>query len=97
VRQDAGEHHFSRPPTATTEADRGAIAEREVCLLEDQAPKWCELHHIVFWACGGTTSVDNGTLVCDAHHRLVHEGGWSITMSNGRPVWSPPSDARQAA
>jgi hypothetical protein len=33
-------------------------------------------HHIVHWADGGVTSMDNLILLCRHHHRLVHEGGF---------------------
>lgn len=37
------------------------------------------LHHIVHWADGGETSVENTLAICPYHHRLVHEHGYSIT------------------
>ncbi len=37
-----------------------------------------QIHHIVHWANGGTTSVENGVCLCHYHHTLVHEGGYSI-------------------
>ncbi len=39
-------------------------------------------HHVRHWADGGRTELDNLTLLCGAHHRRVHEGGWTI---RGRP------------
>jgi hypothetical protein len=54
-------------------------------------PAWCQAHHVIAWADGGPTSVDNGTLLCGHHHR-EHSGlGWSCAMINGTPHWSPPS------
>jgi hypothetical protein len=44
--------------------------------------RWLKAHHVVHWGHGGRTDLDNLVLVCHAHHRLVHEGGWSI---RGRP------------
>jgi hypothetical protein len=34
-----------------------------------------DAHHIEHWADGGATSLDNLTLLCSHHHRLLHEGG----------------------
>ena len=36
-------------------------------------------HHIQHWVHGGATSLDNLVMLCPYHHRLVHEGGWTIT------------------
>jgi hypothetical protein len=44
--------------------------------------RWVKAHHVRHWARGGGTDLDNLVLLCHAHHRLVHEGGWSI---RGRP------------
>jgi len=41
-----------------------------------QGRQWVDAHHIVHWANGGRTDLDNLVLLCDAHHRLVHEHGW---------------------
>ena len=35
-------------------------------------------HHRRHWARGGETSVDNLILLCTHHHRLLHEGGYTI-------------------
>ena len=35
-------------------------------------------HHIAHWAHGGPTSADNLVLVCTRHHRLLHEGGFTV-------------------
>jgi Domain of unknown function (DUF222)/HNH endonuclease len=45
--------------------------------------RWLKVHHIVHWARGGGTDLGNLILLCHAHHRAVHEGGWSI---RGDPV-----------
>jgi len=37
-----------------------------------------EAHHRRHWAHGGETSLDNLVLLCWRHHRLVHEGGYTI-------------------
>jgi hypothetical protein len=37
-----------------------------------------QAHHVQHWVEGGETSVDNLTLLCWFHHRLLHEGGYRI-------------------
>jgi len=37
-----------------------------------------DAHHRRHWASGGETSLDNLVLLCWQHHRLVHEGGYTI-------------------
>ena len=37
-----------------------------------------QAHHRHHWADGGQTSLDNLVLLCFHHHRLVHEGGYTI-------------------
>ena len=41
--------------------------------------KWLVIHHIVPWARGGPTDIDNLIRVCTTHHRRLHEGGWKVT------------------
>ncbi len=48
--------------------------------------RFVDAHHIRHWADGGDTSMDNLTLLCRHHHRLVHEGGFSVAMDVGGPV-----------
>ena len=38
-------------------------------------------HHIVHWADGGETSLENLVLLCRHHHHLVHEGGFTCEKS----------------
>ncbi len=40
-------------------------------------------HHIRHWLHGGETSLENLCLVCPTHHRMVHEGGWTISIEVG--------------
>jgi hypothetical protein len=44
---------------------------------------WLKAHHLVHWAAGGATNLDNLVLLCHAHHRLIHEGGW---RTSGHPA-----------
>ena len=40
-------------------------------------------HHIIPWAQGGETAMDNLVLLCPLHHRAVHEGGWKVEPDAG--------------
>ncbi|HEU4528423.1 MAG TPA: DUF222 domain-containing protein [Actinomycetota bacterium] len=48
---------------------------------------WCDAHHVVHWAEGGATSIGNLVLLCRRHHRLVHEGRFSVEIVGARPVF----------
>ncbi|WP_162458588.1 HNH endonuclease signature motif containing protein [Pseudactinotalea suaedae] len=37
-------------------------------------------HHIVHWADGGRTDLDNLVLLCGQHHRLLHEGEYTLAL-----------------
>ena len=43
-------------------------------------------HHVIHWADGGTTKLDNLVLLCRRHHGLVHEGGFTVA-SDGAGGW----------
>jgi hypothetical protein len=45
--------------------------------------RYTDAHHIVHWADGGETKLDNLTLLCGRHHRLVHEEGFRVEMVEG--------------
>ncbi len=54
-------------------------------------PRWCQAHHIKFWADGGTTSLDNLVLLCGHDHHLVHHHGWDVDIGpDGHPRFYPP-------
>jgi Domain of unknown function (DUF222)/HNH endonuclease len=61
-------------------------------------PAWCEAHHLVHWLHGGPTDLANLALVCRAHHRAVHEGGWRLQRDpDGRLTAAPPHRKPQRA
>ena len=45
--------------------------------------RFVDAHHIEHWAHGGKTDLDNLVQLCGAHHRLLHEGGYSIRRLPG--------------
>jgi hypothetical protein len=55
---------------------------------------WCEAHHLDPWRAGGRTAIDNLAWMCNGHHHLAHEGGWSVWRSpEGGLVVSAPGAA----
>jgi len=52
------------------------------------AQRFVDGHHVVHWADGGETKLDNLVTLCRHHHRAVHEGGFDVRMSaDGQPVF----------
>jgi HNH endonuclease len=53
--------------------------------------RFTNVHHIVHWARGGRTDLENLVLICTYHHKLVHELGWGIKReSDGTVSWFYP-------
>ena len=49
-------------------------------------------HHVRHWLHGGETSLANLVLVCPYHHRLIHEGGWTIDRdADGNWIFVAPT------
>src|SRR5438132_8597873 len=80
-------------------------AQRRVMAARDKRCRWprcswearfCESHHLDQWVPdAGGTSVKRMLLLCDRHHRLVHEGGWKLLgqVDEGLisvPPWEEP-------
>jgi hypothetical protein len=52
--------------------------DRTCCFSGCERRRHLQAHHRQHWAHGGETSLDNLVLLCFHHHRLVHEGGYTI-------------------
>jgi hypothetical protein len=53
---------------------------------------WCQVHHLDGWAAAnGETNINELTLACGPHNRLVEQGGWRTRKrTDGRTEWLPP-------
>ena len=73
---------------------RQAIIVRDACCVKCGAPAaHTQVHHIVHWADGGPTDLDNGCLLCQRCHTQVHHHGWQVVMGPDRHPWLiPPAD-----
>jgi hypothetical protein len=82
-------------------AQRSALVVRDGgCVFPDcdRPQAWCEAHHLVSWLDGGPTDLANLALLCRAHHRAVHEGGWKLARGpDGRFNATPPQRRHHAA
>ncbi len=82
-------------------AQRTALAVRDGgCVFPDctRPLAWCEAHHLKHWLHGGPTDLANLALLCRAHHRAVHEGGWQLARGpDGRFNASPPHRQQRTA
>ena len=52
--------------------------------------------HLWHWVDGGPTDLTNLALLCRAHHRAIHEGGWRLARApDGRLTATPPQRPRR--
>ena len=50
----------------------------------------CEVHHVQDWATTHRTDIDQLTLACGPHHRLLDKGWTTRKHANGDTEWIPP-------
>ncbi|HMA46584.1 MAG TPA: DUF222 domain-containing protein, partial [Frankiaceae bacterium] len=57
-----------------------------------QSPQFTDCHHLIHWAHGGDTALHNLVLLCHTHHRLVHEGRWTLRRHPDGHLQAIPPD-----
>ena len=84
---------------------RRAVRERDRyrCRFPGCQSRRTDIHHVVYWANGGKTRLDNLICLCKRHHHLVHHkdliiaaaaGGFTFYTKDGIPLpASPPLPA----
>jgi Domain of unknown function (DUF222)/HNH endonuclease len=86
--------NLGRSTRVVSAAQRSALAVRDGgCVFPgcSRPLAWCEAHHVWHWLDGGPTDLDNLALVCRAHHRAIHEGGWRLIRGpDGQFSATPP-------
>jgi hypothetical protein len=84
---DVGRRTRTIPPALRRALE---VRDRE-CRFPGCSSTFCEAHHIRHWADGGETSLSNTLLLCRHHHRLLHEGRWTLQLSaSGHPRFTSP-------
>ena len=58
------------------------------------ARRFIDAHHIRHWADGGPTNLTNLIHLCTRHHRLLHEGGYTLTAGRARQFTFRRPDGR---
>ena len=87
---DVGRTRY-RPPAGL--ADLVRARDRACVFPTCQTPaSRCDIDHLTAWSQGGTTSLDNLVVLCEAHHRLKHTPGWALTkdQTTGVLSWHTP-------
>jgi hypothetical protein len=82
-----------RTPVIPPGMRRAVIVRDRHCRFPgcDRPHTWCDVHHVVHWADGGPTAMQNLLLLCRRHHRMVHPpGGFRLELFDGRPVFRRP-------
>jgi hypothetical protein len=46
-----------------------------------------DAHHVIFSTNDGPTDIDNGVILCPAHHHALHQGAFEIKMVDGMPYF----------
>ena len=74
---------------------RRALASRDGhCRFPGCRNRRTDAHHLVHWADGGETMLENLVLLCRRHHRAVHEEGFRITLDAAGEVAFTRPDGR---
>jgi hypothetical protein len=57
--------------------------------------EFADLDHRIAFADGGRTTTENLHCLCRHHHRLKHEGGWTVAPNpDGTTTWASPTGRR---
>ena len=85
---------YGRTRRTASPAQRFALTARDRgCSFPgcDTPPAWTQAHHVIAWADGGLTNLENLTLVCGFHHREFEQRGWQCHIDDRVPWWTPPA------
>ena len=71
---------IGRRTRAVPTALRRALLDRDrsQCQFPGCTSRHCDAHHVVHWADGGETRLQNLVLCCRFHHRALHEEGFQV-------------------
>jgi hypothetical protein len=74
---------------------RALVARDRQCAFPGctRPPVMGHAHHIIHWADGGPTDLNNLVLLCGEHHRILHHTPWQVRINpdDHLPEFLPPS------
>ncbi len=83
-----------------TKHQRRALEHRDTCCRYPGCARpvtATEAHHVEWWELGGETNLENAAMLCYFHHRLVHEGKWTIKIDADATIkWFKPDGSYYA-
>jgi hypothetical protein len=81
-------HLVGRKTRTIPPALRRALDARDRgCRFPGCGLRFTDAHHIRHWADGGETKLENLTLLCRFHHRLVHDEGYTVHFPRGERLY----------
>ena len=91
--------HGRRLRTVSPQQWRALLARDRGCVLCGAGPSYCHAHHIVAWTAParGPTDIDNLVMVCNLHHRHIHQHGLTLARGPDGGWVARAPDNRQAA
>jgi hypothetical protein len=95
---------IDEPPVGSSDAytpsaavDRFVRVRDRTCQFPgcNRPAEFADLDHRVAFADGGRTTTENLHCLCRHHHRLKHEGGWTVAPNrDGTTTWTSPTGRR---
>jgi len=89
---------LSRLTRTVTKAQWRALTARDQqCVVRGchRRPAQCQAHHVIHWADGGRSDLDNLALLCHAHHHDLHDQQRWLACTHGRTMtaagWLDPT------
>jgi hypothetical protein len=101
IERDGNPISLGRKTRTIPPAMRRALLIRDHCCTFPGCTQRAHLdgHHLKHWADGGETNLDNLTSLCRFHHRLLHEGAFTVRgkpgtlqffTASGKPIPQAP-------
>jgi hypothetical protein len=83
-RRDGSVEQIGATRVVPTAMRRALLARDRTCRFPGcGARRFLHAHHVVYASRGGRTALSNLVTLCGPHHRLVHDGGYRLSLRRG--------------